>query len=194
MKKITVISILACLFVSVYGIVNVDWEASSGFFFNANPSIGILGEGTRNSTIAQLMYSPDNIKDDILPNKAGSENDVIWSTKIITENGVSGAYEYDGYALFSENYTAPTFTNGWVYVLIFQDNNAQVGDWYFYTPMYALSDVAGPDPGPADSAQYIQVNTDSPNFDVGNAINSGANTAQVKAAPNPKPPKVFIIR
>jgi hypothetical protein len=188
-KKIITIILLGFLFTSAYGIVNVDWEANSGFFFSTNPSVGILGEGTGNSTIAQLMYSPDNFKDSILTSKAGNVNDMIWATKTITEDGISGGY--DGYALFSENYTAPTFTNGWVYAVIFQDSNVQTGDWYFYTPMYALSDVAGPDPGPA---QYIQVNTDSPNFDVGNAINSGANTAQVKADPDPKPPKVFIIR
>jgi hypothetical protein len=192
MKKITVISILACLFVSAYGIVNVDWEATSGFYFSATPSIGILGEGTGKSTIAQLMYSPDNVKDSILTTKAGNMNDVVWATKTITEDGIVGGY--DGYALFSENYTAPTFTNGWVYVLIFQDNNVQAGDWYFYTPMYALYDVEGPDPGPAGSAQYIQVNTDSPNFDAGNAINSGAYTAQVQATSNPTPPKIFIIQ
>jgi hypothetical protein len=192
MKKILAILILECLFVSAYGIVNIDWEAISGFYFSANPSIGILGEGTGNSTIAQLMYSPDNIKDNILTTKAGNMNDVVWSTKIITEDGIGGGY--DGYALFSENYTASMFTNGWVYVLIFQDNNVQAGDWYFYTPMYTLSDVEGPDPGPAGSAQYIRVNTDAPLFDEGNAIDSGAYTAQVQTAPNLTPPNMFIIR
>lgn len=192
MKRAITIAMLSCLFVSAYGIVNIDWETSSGFYFSANPSIGILGEGTGKSTIAQLMYSPDNIKDSILPNKAGNVNDVVWSTKIITEDGVGGGY--DGYALFSTNYTAPTFTNGWVYVVIFQDNTVQAGDWYFYTPMYALSDVAGPDPGPAGSAQYIQMNTDAPDYDAGNAIDSGPNTAQVQAAPKQIPPNIFIIR
>jgi hypothetical protein len=189
MKKIIAIAICGCLYVSAYGIVNVDWEASSGFFFNANPSIGILGEGTGNSTIAQLMYSPDNVKDGILTSKVGNVNDMIWATKTITEDGIGGGY--DGYALFSENYTTPTFTNGWVYALIFQDGNVQTGDWYFYTPMYALSDIAGPNPGPAGNAQYIQMNTDSPLFDTGNAIDSGINTAQV--VPEPTTVLLFSI-
>lgn len=181
MKRAITIAMLSCLFVSAYGIVNIDWEASSGFYFNSNPSIGILGEGTGNSTIAQLMYSPDDTKDSILTSKTGNVNDMIWATKTLTENNVGGGY--DGYALFSANYTAPTFTNGWVYALIFQDGNVQTGDWYFYTPMYALSDIAGPNPGPAGSAQYIQMNTDAPLFDSGNAINSGFNTAQVVPEP-----------
>lgn len=177
MKKLLLV-ILVGLMAGSYGAVNVNWAADSGFYFSATPSVGILGDGTGKSTIAQLMYSPDNTKDGILTTLAGNVNDIVWDTYTLTENGTTG--DFDDYAFFGasfgtlQNYTQ-AFTNGYIYALIFQDNNVQVGDWYFYTPMIALQDIVAP-----GLPQSIQMNTDLTN---GNAIDSGATTAQVVPEP-----------
>ena len=83
-----------------YGIVNVNWSATAGFFWTVDPFEGILGDATGNSTRAQLMYSPDASKDDIELNGEGFDNDVIWDSLVITENGVSG--DFDDYASFGD--------------------------------------------------------------------------------------------
>ena len=157
-----------------YGVVNIIWSASAGFYFNADPSVGILGNGTGHSTRAQLMYSPDNIKDDIGPSGAGLDNDVIWASVTITEDGVPG--NSDDYASFAENYTG-TFTAGWVYMLIFQDDVYGSGDWYYYTPMVPLHDITSGFP------QIIEMNTDRVN---GDAIDFGPNACQTLGGPSVK--------
>lgn len=177
MKKVVLLVAVMALISSSHAIIDVNWIASGGFYFNANPSVGILGDGTGNSTIAQLMYSPDNVKDNILTSMAGDVNDVIWDTVTITENGIIGDFDDFAFFLGNENYTNPTFTSGYVYALIFQDNNVQVNDWYAYTPLYALVDVGG-----VILTQSIELNTDTIN---GNAIdvNNGVSVAQVIPEP-----------
>ena len=173
MKKILAILLLRFTATS-YGVVNIIWSASAGFYFNVNPSVGILGDGTGHSTRAQLMYSPDNIKDDLNASGAGVDNDVILTSVAITEDGVLG--NMDDYACFSEYYTGP-FTAGYVYAVIFQDNVYGGGDWYYYTPMVALQDITG-------VPQIIEMNTDRIN---GDAIDSGPNVYQ-----NPAPSECVL--
>jgi len=150
--------------------VNISWGASSGFYFSANTSAGILGPvGSGKSTVAQLMYSPDAIKDGILTNRAGVVNDVVWDTVTLTENSTN---ELSDWAIVSSRNYENTFTNGYVYALIFQDNNVQPGDWYFSTPLMALEEIT---PAPSVFPQNIEMNTDFVN---GDPID-GANGAQV---------------
>ena len=121
------------------GVVNVDWVVSGGVWLGADSSLGLLGPvGSGKSTIAQLMYSPDDIKDDILPSGAGAVNDVVLDRVTVTENG-DGLSDY---GIFSAS-TVRAWTNGYVYALIFQDNNVQPGDWYLAsTPLMALEQMA----------------------------------------------------
>ena len=134
------------------GVANVNWQGSSGFYFDADPYMGILGDGTGNKTYTQLMYSPDNVKDSILPSGAGAVNDVVWSQITISEDGIPGDANYDSYAWFIQKNCTRAFTNGYVYALIFQDNNVQAGDWYYSTPLVAVSTNAG--------SQSIEMNVD----------------------------------
>ena len=151
MKKILAILLLGFAVTAAYGIVNVDWQAAAGFYFSADPNTGILGPaGSGKSTIAQLMYSPDAVKDVITTNRIGTSNDVIWGTVTITETG-----GYTEYAAFGPENVTRTFTNGYVYALIFQKDNVEPGDWYFSTPMLPLQDVT------AGSPQSIEMNTDT---------------------------------
>ncbi len=136
------------------GFVYIEWSALGGFYFSADPNTGILGPvSSGKSTVAQLMYSPDAVKDNILSgSRAGAANDVVWDTITITENGIPDSYS--DWAVFATS-TTRGWTNGYVYALIFQDNNMQPGDWYFSTPLLALQKISGlMDP------QYIEMNTD----------------------------------
>ena len=161
MKK-TIAVLLMGLIATSYGVVNVDWGASAGFYFSADSNTGILGPtGVGKSTIAQLMYSPDNVKDSINTSGVGTVNDVVWDTITITENG-DGLSEW---AYFVPENCPRAFTNGYVYAVIFHDNNLQAGDWYYSTPLLALQNV----PPIPTKAQNIEMNTD---LNYGDAIDS----------------------
>jgi hypothetical protein len=156
------------------GIVSVDWSASVGFYFSADPGAGILGpNGSGKSTIVQLMYSPDDVKDDILPSGAGAVNDVVWDATIITENG-DGITEWA--QMLSRVSTVRAWTNGYVYGLIFQDDNVEPGDWYFFSsPLLALEKKQV-----EDAPQDLEINTpDAVTYFTGDPIDGGPNNAQV---------------
>ena len=160
----------ACVAVT-NGVASAAWGATAGFYFSADPNTGILGPvGSGKSTLAQLMYSPDNTKDSILASGAGAVNDVVWDTVTITENG-DGITEW---ATFSAS-TIRAFTNGYVYALIFQDNNVQTGDWYYSTPLLALQKL-----DTNSSLQKIEMNTDTL---YGDPINGAYGAQVVGSAP-----------
>lgn len=178
MKKMVAVLVMGLVAMS-YGNTQVNWAAGAGFYFTVDPFTGLLGApGSGNSTKVQLMYSSDNSKDDINLSLAGNVNDVVWDTQTITENGSGNEW-----ANFSFSYVNAGFTAGYVYALIFQDNNVQVGDWYYYTPMLALVNLGG-----LDFPQDLAVNTDPIN---GNAIDSitggGTSTAGLVAQVVPEP-------
>ena len=180
MRKI-LLTIFIGISVTSYGNINIDWLATGGFYYSANSNIGILGDGTGNSTIAQLIYSADLVMDGATIGGGTLGDDTIWATKTITEDGIANdATQFDSFAWFllPNNYQQ-TFVSGNVYARIFQDDTIEAGDWYFYTPMYTLQDIAGPVPGPAGTPQGIEMNT-SP---LGNAIDSGPTVAQVVPEP-----------
>jgi hypothetical protein len=161
MKKLLVALVIG-LAAASYGSLELVWCASAGFYFTGDPAIGILGDATGNSTVAQLMYSPDGVKDDITTSGTGVNNDVAWDSVTLTEDGVSG--NWDDYAYFNARSYRGAFTSGYVYSLIFQDSGVQAGDWYYYTPMLALEDISG-----IMFPQIIEMNTD---VVFGNAIDS----------------------
>jgi hypothetical protein len=161
MKKLLVMLMISLATVS-YGSVEVAWFGSMGFYFTADPAVGILGDATGNSTVAQLMYSPDNVKDSISTSGIGVDNDVVWDSITLTEGGVSG--DQDDFAWFNSRIYRQAFTPGYVYALIFQDSGTEAGDWYYYTPMLTLKDISIPTP-----PQVLEMNTD---LVWGNAIDS----------------------
>lgn len=154
MKKI-VIAMMMMLVATSYGVINVNWTSSAGYFFSPSsaPILGADDSGLQ--TIAQLIYSPDNARDDLW---AGAVNDVVVDSITITADGTGFA----GYALFPEtqNYQN-TFAAGWVYAIIY--DKAALATSYYYTPTLALEDVIG-----AATPQGIEMNFDLAN---GNAIN-----------------------
>ena len=175
MKKILAIMVIA-ISTSTFADVNVNWLASGGFYFNATPGVGILGSGTGNSTIAQLIYSIDGNVNDALIGGGVSGDDALWGSLTITEDGNDNdGTTFDSYALFPvQNYTQ-TYTSGFVYARIFQDNSIDFGDWYYASTPIPLQDIIGSNP-----AQTVQLNA---NTITGDAIDSGLNTHQVIPEP-----------
>lgn len=176
-KVIAVVSLVLAASSLCHANIYVDWGASTGFFWDGSPNVGILGSGTGNSTIAQLIWSEDGIAD---PASASTTHyvtgDDVWLADItITEDGLDNDATgggYDSYALF----TAPTYNGadqgvapdlGNVYARIFQDDVVEVGDWYyvstFLDPPLASLD---PDGEPPPAAQAIGMNRDLTNGDV----------------------------
>lgn len=175
--------LLIGLAVSSYGEVQISWDAAAGFFFSTNSGVGILGNGTGKSTVAQLIYSVDLYADAAVVGGATTGDDVVWDTVTILEDGIKNDSEqFDSYACFLA-YSYHAFSAGYVYARIFQDSDIGVGDWYFYTPMLALQDLTVP----PDISQTLEMNTDKVN---GNAIDSGPTVAQVVV---PEPAAIGLI-
>ena len=169
--------------------IYVDWSAGSGFFWTADANVGILGSGTGNSTIAQLIWSGDGVADSASASTAHFvTGDDVWLADIlITEDGIDNDGDlYDSYALFS----APTFQGpdqgvdpnfGNVYARIFQDDVVEDGDWYYVSAfMDPVLKSLDPSAEPPPSAQELQLNRDLTN---GDAID-GAYGAQVVPEPS----------
>jgi hypothetical protein len=173
MKKILMAMIMIAFAVASYGNVQVNWTASGGFYWDPSYD-ALLGSGE--STYAQLMYSPDAVKDNIGLDKAGVDNDVIWDSILLTEGGNTSVWG-DFLAI---NYQQET-TVGYVYALIFQDSNVQAGDWYFHSDILELVDVGG-----ITLPQTLQMNTDTVNGDAINTpdqLTSAAGAYQVVPEP-----------
>jgi len=156
--------------------VNVNWWATAGFYFNADPNTGILGSGQ--STVAQLIYTLSGNVNDALAGGGVSGDNVLWSSITLTEGGNTSAFADFG----SQNYTQ-AFISGFVYARIFETSAANFGDWYYYTTPIELVDIIGPTP-----PQTIEMNTDLIN---GNAIDFGSNVAQV--IPEPATALLFVL-
>lgn len=158
------------------GNINIDWSAAAGFFFNADPSIGILGDGTGNATVAYLVYSTDQAVGPFDPSGTFLDGDIVLQSVAVTEDGIANDdVLYDSYAWFvGQNYTA-TYTAGYVYGLILQDNVYNMGDWYYYTVPVWIEDITGITP-----PQHLEMNTDLLN---GNAIDFGPTVSQVIPEP-----------
>jgi hypothetical protein len=168
---------------SSYGSVKVYWTGSAGFFFSANPSVGILGDATGHSTFAQLIYSVDIYADAAGIGGATTGDDVVWDILTLSENGISDDYEggtWDSFAWFTTgDYQQANFVTGHVYARIFQDSGAEVGDWYFYTPMLELEDITG-----IAFNQRLEMNTPEALANLtGDAVDSGPTVAQVVPEP-----------
>ena len=144
--------------------VYVAWTASGGFYGPSDPvdggSDGLLGEGTGNSTIAQLIWSVDAVADvaDYSTANYVTGDDVWLATFTITEDGVGGGF--DSWAMFAPQ----TFDDGgaqvaggYIYARIFQDDSVDLNDWYYDGAVVAASDLDPVGP-PADTPQSYDMN------------------------------------
>jgi hypothetical protein len=176
MKKVLAIALIGLVAAAAEADLSLNWLASAGFYFSGNPSSGILGSGE--STIAQLIYSADNVIDAAFAGGATSGNDTVLDSLLLTEGGNTS--EWGDFAI---QYYTDTFTAGWAYVRIFEDSVVDVGDAYYSGPMVALQDLdltAVPKPTPQD----VQANSDLIN---GDALD------QVVAVPEPATLALYAI-
>jgi len=177
MKKILVMTLLAVLSASSYGVVNVNWFGSYGFFFGAtDPGVGILGDGTGNSTTVQLIYSLDDNVNDVNLDGSSAGDDVVWDAMIITEDGIANdGSTFDSYAFTTIQNQQRAFVGGFVYARIFQDNVLNLGDTFHSSDIIALVDITGATP-----AQRLDINQ---NTIIGNSIDTGLNIGHVVPEP-----------
>jgi hypothetical protein len=189
LKKLGAISLALCLMFAGGAQANVfvDWSAGMGFYFTSNPNVGILGDGTGNSTIAQLIWSPDTTfdlatvfaADNYLSTSMGG-NDVLLAQRTITEDGVLG--NFDDFAFFGTsiaNDGGARPAGGFVYGRIFQDSTPNVNDWVYVGPVIAAANL-NPSAEPPPAPQEYILNRDTTGF--GDAID-GANGMQVVPEP-----------
>jgi len=136
--------------------VYVAWGADGGFYWNGGPTLpGILGSGTGNSTIAQLIWSPDNLAGvadvNASANGYATGGDIVVAQITLTEDGLNNdATKFDSQAWFNLKKFDDGGTlslNGFIYGRIFQDAAVIEGDWYYDGPVVAASNL---NPGEPD--------------------------------------------
>jgi len=195
MKKFILSCVVLMCFVALSTAdVYVAWQATYGFYFTANSSVGILGDGTGNSALAQLIWSPDNIADAATDGALNytSGNDVWLANTIITEDGImNDGVTFDSFSYFSAVETSDGGANpdsGYVYARIFQNAAPTAGNWYYVGSIIAASDLNSSDP--LVTAQPYELNRDT--LGGGDAID-GAFGAQVVPVPEPGTMALFAI-
>ena len=176
MKKILIITALAALASVSQGKVLINWSGAAGFYFGAtDPGVGILGDATGNSTFAQLIYSVDEIVDNVNLDGSSVGDDVVWATTTITEDTIANdATEFDSYGWFTLLTEDRPFVAGFVYARIFQDDALSFGDAFKYSDMEAVANVTGATP-----PQMLRINKNP----LGDSINTGPNVGSVVPEP-----------
>jgi hypothetical protein len=146
------------------------WHASGGFYKADGTTPLLTGQTSGLSTLAQLIWSLNNIADSAAPGGAVTGDDVLLANFTVTEDGINNPATLDDYAVFD----APIFHDfgarpdgGYIYARIFQDPTVDAGDWYYVSDVVAASDL-NPSDVPPPSPQNLELNGD-PVF--GNDIN-----------------------
>ena len=151
-KTLAVMAAAAMVAGSASAGVNVNWYVTYGVYPNGSPDVvsgtpgsGLLGSNGTGSTILQLVYAGlDGIIDAVDPNNAGNGyaggDDVVWETRV----AVDGA-NYDEWVVAGTTpnpFTDPTFTAGFVYARVFQDQTPIAGEYYYDTATVAINNLA----------------------------------------------------
>lgn len=139
-KKILILMMVLGFVLSSHATTWIDWGAAFGFndISGVTDNIGLLGDATGNKTIVQLIYSVDSVADYVDPGAAGyvSGDDSVLQQFVLTENGVSG--DYDDFAFFTSTYSNASFSAGYFYGRIFQDDTVALGEKYYDGAVIAL--------------------------------------------------------
>lgn len=187
MKKLGLMAvIIGIAMVSANADVVVNWQASGGFTWASagDPAAeGILGEGTGNSCLLQLIWSADATADAAVDTgDYVSGDDVLLASFVFTEDGAGGGI--DSWAFFGFG-TSGTFNDaganpdgGYIYGRIFQDDSVDFDDWYYTGVVDAAVDKTVP-PG---TPQEYDINRGSLSFG-DDAIDDGTFGGQVVPEP-----------
>ncbi len=177
--------------------VFVEWTAQGGFYFDATPSVGILGAGTGNATLAQLLWSPDQVRDGAMEgtthNLMLGGNDV-WLADLTLTEGVGGVDQWAWWSppnVFDDS--GAQAGGGYIYARVFQDDTIAANDWFFAGAIVS-ADNLNPGGSPPDTPQAYEINTDLIN---GNSIDGtapvGTAAGSFQVAPIPEPGSMFLF-
>jgi len=121
------------------GAMNISWFGSAGFVDDfANPILPAIGD----EAAVQLIYSPDNNRDPILPGGVPGENDAVLATNTVRNNG--GLFE--DYAFFGTYAYSGSRQPGFIYGIIYEDADPDAGDQYYAGPLQAAPTSSGTAP------------------------------------------------
>lgn len=133
------------------------YNAAATDLTSANPADAVTSSG---SVLWQLVYSPDNIRNDVDASGGATGGDIVLDSRT-TPTGGAGIYDgflYDG-GSFGSAFETPTYTTGFVYIRVFQDTSPGIGDAYYNSAVLAVSDINLADP--LRAPQQFDGNTDS---------------------------------
>jgi hypothetical protein len=118
------------------GAMNISWFGSAGFVDDfANPILPVIGD----EAAVQLIYSPDNNRDPILPGGVPGENDAVLATNTVRNNG--GLFE--DYAFFGVYAYSGFRQPGFIYGIIYEDTDPEAGDQFYAGPLQAAPSNSG---------------------------------------------------
>jgi len=147
--------------------VNVNWYVGYGVYpqgaadtTSTTAGTGLLANNGSGQTILQLIWAgADNAIDLVNPGNSGSgyvsDDDVVWASIPVT----SGAGGYDEWVFNATppTYVNATFTAGFVYIRVFQDETPVGGEYYQDSSLLGLNNVGGD----ATQSQVLQLGTES---------------------------------
>lgn len=159
MKKIGIM-IVGLIFVVSMAQANVyvNWGSTGGFGYapvSGYTGTPLLGAGA--STVAQLIWSVDDVIDD-----AGIGGTVTGDDVLLASTTVSGDAT-GGWAYFGLDFDdgGAQDAGGYIYARIFQDDTIGAGDW-FYAGAIVLASNLNPSDIPAPNRQSYDMNTAYP--------------------------------
>jgi hypothetical protein len=176
MRKVAVVVVGLMLMAAGVAQANVfiGWTATGGFVWSGGS--GILAGG--GSTIAQLLWSPDNVVSPAGLGGTATEGESVLMELTLTE-GVGGIDEWAWWTVdvvVDDGGANPA--GGYVYGRIFQDDTVELDDYVYNGPVIAASDL-NPSAIPPPTAQSYNMNR---NTTLGDDID-GAYASQVVPEP-----------
>ena len=125
--------------------MRVSWYGSYGFIDEFSvPILPVVGD----EAAIRLMYTPDNMRDPILPGGIPGENDVVLAADTVRNNGGQD----ENWAFFGALVHHGYYQAGYIYGIIYEDIDPQAGDDFYVGPLQATQTGGG-------TAQY-DLNTD----------------------------------
>lgn len=187
-RTLLIVAVAAGLCLNAQANVYVAWQAGAGFYYASDPGVGILGSGTGNSCLYQLIWSSDAAADpaDYSTTHYVTGNDVWLNDFTVTEDGIDNdGTEFDSYAWFLAS-EAGTYDDGgvnsnggYIYARVFQDTTVDPNDWYYVGAVEA-ADNLDPNAAQPPSPQTYDINRDLLN---GDPIDDAIYGAQVVPEP-----------
>ena len=131
--------------------MGISWIGSYGFVDGGGvPILPNVGD----EAAVQLIFSPDNQRDPMLPGGVPGVNDIVLDATVVRNNG--GQDEH--WAFFGPIVYSGYYQPGYIYGAIYEDANPESGDEFYAGPLQATSGGGGT--GPYDlNTDFVNGNT-----------------------------------